>query len=231
MWLINSSIGRKVVMSVTGVALILFLTFHCCMNVAALFSGEAYNWICEALGANWYAVVATLGLAALAVIHIVYAFILTAQNRRARGNERYAITDKPEKVEWASQNMLVLGIIILLGLILHLFNFWYNMMFAELIGMEGLAHGPADGFNWIVETFSNPVYVVLYIIWLVAIWFHLSHGFWSAMQTLGVNGKIWFNRWKVIGLVYTTVLMALFLIVVLAFAFKIAPSLCCGTCA
>ena len=228
MWLINSSIGRKVVMSVTGVALILFLTFHCCMNVAALFSGEAYNWICEALGANWYAVVATLGLAALAVIHIVYAFILTAQNRRARGNERYAITDKPEKVEWASQNMLVLGIIILLGLILHLFNFWYNMMFAELIGMEGLAHGPADGFNWIVETFSNPVYVVLYIIWLVAIWFHLSHGFWSAMHTLGWNGKIWFNRWKVIGLVYTTILMLGFLIVVLAFAFKCAPSLCCG---
>ena len=228
MWLINSSIGRKVVMSVTGVALILFLTFHCCMNVAALFSGEAYNWICEALGANWYAVVATLGLAALAVIHIVYAFILTAQNRRARGNERYAITDKPEKVEWASQNMLVLGIIILLGLILHLFNFWYNMMFAELIGMEGLAHGPADGFNWIVETFSNPLYVVLYIIWLVAIWFHLSHGFWSAMHTLGWNGKIWFNRWKVIGLVYTTLLMLGFLIVVLAFAFKCAPSLCCG---
>ncbi len=228
MWLINSSIGRKVVMSVTGVALILFLTFHCCMNVAALFSGEAYNWICEALGANWYAVVATLGLAALAVIHIVYAFILTAQNRRARGNERYAVTEKPEKVEWASQNMLVLGIIILLGLILHLFNFWYNMMFAELIGMEGLAHGPADGFNWIVETFSNPVYVVLYIIWLVAIWFHLSHGFWSAMHTLGWNGKIWFNRWKVIGLVYTTLLMLGFLIVVLAFAFKCAPSLCCG---
>ena len=228
MWLINSSMGRKVVMSVTGVALILFLTFHCCMNVAALFSGEAYNWICEALGANWYAVVATLGLAALAVIHIVYAFILTAQNRRARGNERYAITDKPEKVEWASQNMLVLGIIILLGLILHLFNFWYNMMFAELIGMEGLAHGPADGFNWIVETFSNPLYVVLYIIWLVAIWFHLSHGFWSAMHTLGWNGKIWFNRWKVIGLVYTTLLMLGFLIVVLAFAFKCAPSLCCG---
>ena len=85
MWLINSSIGRKVVMSVTGIALILFLTFHGCMNVVALFSGEAYNTICELLGANWYAVVATLGLAALAVCHIVYAFILTAQNRRARG--------------------------------------------------------------------------------------------------------------------------------------------------
>ena len=227
MWLLNSSIGRKVVMSVTGVALILFLTFHCCMNVAALFSGDAYNWICELLGANWYAVVATLGLAALAVIHIVYAFILTAQNRRARGNERYAITDTPAKVEWASQNMLVLGLIILLGLLLHLFNFWYNMMFAELVGLESLAHSPSDGFAWIVETFSNPVYVVLYIIWIVAIWFHLSHGFWSAMQTLGWSGKIWLNRWKVIGLVYVTLLMLGFLVVVLAFAFKIAPSLCC----
>ena len=73
MWLINSSIGRKVVMSVTGIALILFLTFHCCMNVVALFSGKAYNMICELLGANWYAVAATLGLAALVVLHFVYA--------------------------------------------------------------------------------------------------------------------------------------------------------------
>ncbi len=227
MWLINSSIGRKVVMSVTGIALILFLTFHCCMNVAALFSGEAYNMICELLGANWYAVVATLGLAALAVIHIVYAFILTAQNRRARGNQRYEVTAKPEKVEWASQNMLVLGIVIVLGLLLHLFNFWFNMMFAELTGMT-VAHNPADGFAFIQDTFANPVFVVLYIIWLVALWFHLTHGFWSALQTLGWSGKIWFCRWKVIGMVYTTILIALFIITVLAFAIGCAPSLCCA---
>ncbi|MDN0021491.1 succinate dehydrogenase/fumarate reductase cytochrome b subunit [Leyella lascolaii] len=226
MWLINSSIGRKVVMSVTGVALILFLTFHMSMNVAALFSGEAYNMICEFLGANWYALVATLGLAFLTVVHIVYAFWLTMQNRAARGNERYSVTARSQKVEWASQNMLVLGIIVLLGLLLHLFNFWYNMMFAELTGME-MAHDPADGFAYIQDTFANPLYVVLYIVWLVAIWFHLSHGFWSAMQTFGWNGKVWFNRWKVIGIVYTTLLMLGFLVVVLAFAFNIAPSLNC----
>jgi len=225
MWLINSSIGRKVVMSVTGIALILFLTFHGCMNIVALFSGEAYNMICELLGANWYAVVATLGLAALAVIHIVFAFILTAQNRTARGSERYAVTDKPAKVEWASQNMLVLGIIVVLGLLLHLFNFWYNMMFAELVGMDTCL-SPADGFGWIKETFSNPIFVVLYIIWLVALWFHLTHGFWSAMQTLGISGKIWFQRWKVIGIIYVTLLFLAFLVVVLAFAFNCAPSLC-----
>ena len=233
MWLFNSSIGRKVVMSVTGVALILFLTFHGCMNVVALFSGEAYNMICELLGANWYAVVATLGLAALAVIHIVYAFILTAQNRTARGNSRYdvATTVNAGKVEWASKNMLVLGIIICLGLLLHLFNFWYNMMFAEIMGFSA-GHLPSDGFAFIIDTFQNPVFVVLYLIWLCAIWFHLTHGFWSAMQTLGISGKIWLCRWKWIGGIYVTLLMLGFVVVVLAFAFKLAPSLYCyaGCC-
>ncbi len=227
MWLINSSIGRKVIMSVTGMALILFMTFHCCMNLVALFSGDAYNMICELLGANWYAVAATVGLGALAVCHIVYAFILTAQNRRARGDNRYAVTEKPATVEWASQNMLVLGIIVLLGLGLHLFNFWYNMMFAELTHIDVPFH-PADGFAYIKYTFSNPVYVVLYVIWIVALWFHLSHGFWSAMQTVGINGKVWFNRWKTIGNIYVTLLMLCFLVVVLAFAFGCAPSLCCA---
>ena len=231
MWLINSSIGRKVVMSVTGIALILFLTFHGCMNMVALFSEDGYNMICEFLGANWYAVVATLGLAALAVIHIVYAFILTAQNRTARGDNRYEVATEVNagKVEWASKNMLVLGIIICIGLLIHLWNFWYNMMFAELIGAMP-AISPTDGFGWIKETFSNPVFVVIYIIWLVAIWFHLTHGFWSAMQTLGVSGKIWLKRWQCIGMIYVTLLMLCFLIVVLAFAFGCAPSLCSGSC-
>ena len=134
MWLINSPIGRKVVMSLTGICLILFLTFHCCMNVAAFFSGHAYNMVCEFLGSNWYAVLGTLGLAFLAVCHIVYAFILTAQNRRARGPQRYEVTSRRPEVSWASQNMLVLGLIIVVGLLLHLYNFWAHMMLAELAG-------------------------------------------------------------------------------------------------
>lgn len=233
MWLFNSSIGRKVVMSVTGLALVLFLTFHCAMNVVALFSGEAYNTICELLGANWYAVVATLGLAALAVIHIVYAFILTAQNRKARGDNRYAVPTEVNagKVEWASKNMLVLGLIIAVGLLIHLYHFWSKMMLAELLGTTA-GHLPTDGFAFIIDTFGDPVNVVLYVIWICAIWFHLTHGFWSAMQTLGVNGKVWFQRWKCIGFIYTTLLMLGFLVVVLAFAFKLAPSLYCyaGSC-
>ena len=155
MWLTTSSIGRKVIMSVTGLALILFLTFHGCMNVVSLFSASGYNLICEMLGANWYAVAATAGLGTLVLLHFVYAFILTFQNRRARGNSRYAVVDRPQQVEWASQNMLVLGIIVALGMALHLYNFWAKMMFVELahVGDEFYA---TDGYHWIQYTFSNP---------------------------------------------------------------------------
>ena len=218
-------------MSVTGIALILFLTFHMAMNCVALFSAEGYNWVCEFLGTNWYALAGTLVLAALFVIHIIYAFWLTLQNRAARGSERYAVTAKPKTVEWASQNMLVLGIIVILGLLLHLFNFWYNMMFAELIGnpyQGGLS--ATDGYGYIEKTFSCPIFFVLYIIWLAALWFHLTHGFWSAMQTLGWNNNIWINRWKCISNIYTTIVILCFAIVIIAFFVKGLMAGACPCC-
>ena len=228
MWLINSSIGRKVVMSVTGVALVLFLTFHACMNVVALFSEEGYNWICEMLGANWYAVAATVALAGLVLIHFIYAFWLTFQNWKARGNNKYAVTDKPEKVEWASQNMLALGIIIWLGLCLHLYNFWWNMMATDVGMNAGNGIGAADGVGQIKAVFANPIYSCLYLVWLCALWFHLTHGIWSAMQTLGVSGKVWFNRWRCIGNIYATIVVLMFAAVVIVFALQGMG--CCGSC-
>ena len=227
MWLSNSSIGRKVVMSVTGLALILFLTFHMAMNLVAIFSAEAYNMICAFLGANWYALVATAGLGFLVVVHIVYAFWLTMQNRAARGSERYAVNATPKGVEWASQNMLVLGIIVLLGLGLHLFNFWAKMQLPEVLHMMGI-HADityaTDGVHHIVNTFGCPVYSILYLVWLAALWFHLTHGFWSALHTLGWNNKIWFERWRVIGNIYSTIVVLGFAVVVLYYW------LCGGAC-
>ena len=229
MWLSNSSVGRKVVMSITGIALILFLTFHMAMNLVAIFSEESYNMVCEFLGANWYALVATLGLAALFIIHIIYAFWLTMQNRNARGSERYAVVEKPKSVEWASQNMLVLGIIVIAGLALHFYNFWYKMQFAEIMGIhDAFANGgiaPTDGAAFIRETFSCPIYVIIYLVWFAAIWFHLTHGFWSALQTLGWSNKVWFERWKCISNIYSTLLILGFALVVVVF---FAKSLMCG---
>ena len=229
MWLLNSSIGKKLIMSVSGLFLVLFLLFHLSMNVAAAFSGEAYNMICSLLGANWYAVAATLVLAAGVVIHFVYAVLLTLQNRKARGNDRYAINARPKGVEWASQNMLVLGIIVILGLALHFVNFWYKMQFAEIIGnpMKGGLHA-ADGYGYIMQTFSNPVFFVLYIIWLIALWFHLTHGFWSSMQTLGWNNTIWINRWKCISNIYSTIIVLGFMLVAVVFFLK--NMMGCGAC-
>ena len=97
MWLTSSSVGRKFVMALTGAALVLFITFHCLMNSVAILWPSAYNAVCEFLGANWYALVASAGLALLIVIHIIYACWLTLQNRAARGFERYAVTPAPRR--------------------------------------------------------------------------------------------------------------------------------------
>lgn len=223
MWLINSSVGRKLIMSISGLFLVLFVTFHMAMNLVAVISEDGYNAICEFLGANWYALAATAVLAAGFVVHIVYAFILTMQNRRARGNESYAVTEKPKSVEWASQNMLVLGLIVILFLILHFYQFWAKMQLPEILG-----HHPEEGVELIIETFSNPLMVILYLVWFAALWFHLTHGFWSALQTIGWSNQVWFNRWKTIGNVWATVVMCGFALV--AIAFYVKYGLCSGAC-
>ena len=216
MWLSNSSIGRKVVMSISGLFLILFLTFHMSMNLVAVISEDAYNAVCKFLGANWYALVGTLVLAAGFVVHIIYAFWLTLQNRKARGNDRYAVNARPKNVEWASQNMLVLGIIVLLFFVLHLAQFWFKMQFNEFTGILPDVN-PHDGAALIRETFSNPLFAVLYLVWFIAIWFHLTHGFWSAMQTIGINNKVWFERWKTISNIFATLIFIGFAVVVIYF--------------
>ncbi|MEE0990926.1 MAG: succinate dehydrogenase/fumarate reductase cytochrome b subunit [Paludibacteraceae bacterium] len=227
MWLINSSVGRKVVMSITGASLVLFLLFHASMNLVAIISEEGYNMICEFLGANWYALVATAGLAGLVVLHILYAFILTVQNYRARGSQRYAVSANQKDVSWASKNMLVLGVIVVLGIGLHLFNFWYKMQFAEILHMAGVADADianaTNGVYWIKETFANPIYVGLYLVWLAAIWFHLTHGVWSAMHSLGLNNGIWMKRVKCISNIVSTLVVLMFAVVVV---YYFAMSLC-----
>lgn len=225
--LFTSTIGRKLIMSVSGLFLILFLLFHMSMNIAAVFSVEAYNAICEFLGANWYALVGTLILAFGVVVHLVYATILTLHNRSSRGAQRYAVEAMPEEVTWASRNMFVLGLIIILGLLLHLYNFWYKMQFAEIIGNLSLGEfGPTDGAAYISALFSNPIYCIVYLIWFAAIWFHLTHGFWSAFHTIGWDNQIWIKRLKCIAKVVATIIFLGFAVVVVVFYLR---SLCCGS--
>ena len=205
MWLTNSSVGRKVIMSVTGLFLVLFVTFHALMNAVAMIKFEYYDAICEFLGANWYAVLGTLILAGGFIIHIIFAFILTFQNRKARGNNRYAVTTKPKDVEWASQNMLVLGIIVLGVMVLHLTQFWAKMQLPELMG-EHIMRGQ----DYLRATFSQLWVLPVYLIWFAALWFHISHGFWSAFQTLGTANDKWIPRWQCISKWWATIVFILF---------------------
>ena len=228
MWLTNSSLGRKVVMSVTGLFLLLFVTFHVLMNAVALISPRGYNLVCEFLGANWYALIATVILAAGFVFHIIYAFWLTLQNRKARGNDRYAVTTRPKSVEWASQNMLVLGIVVVAFLIVHLVQFWAKMQLVEVmhqVGCETEAAAvvyAADGMHHIANAFSQIWTLPVYVIGLIALWFHMTHGFWSAFQSIGVSNNKWIPRFKTLGNWWTTIVVALFIIQAIVFTCQFA---------
>ena len=202
-WLLKTSIGRKLIMSISGILLILFLFFHLSMNMVLLFSEETYDWICEQLGANWYAIIGTFILVAGFLIHIVYGTWLTILNRKARGYEKYASASKT-KIEWASKNMWVLGAIIFLGLVIHFWNFWYKMQFAELINSpDAVVHGS----GLVIGLFSQLIYVVIYLVWLLALWFHLTHGVWSAFQTLGWSHKVLFSYLYYFSNIVTTIIM------------------------
>jgi len=212
-WLIKSSIGRKFVQSISGLFLILFLLFHVSMNLVLIFNYETYNFLAnEILGANWWAIIGTGVIALGFVVHVIYAIILTLQNRKARGNNSYASSSQT-KTTWSSQNMFVLGLFILLFLFLHLYQMWYQMQFKELFMIDGARH---DGAQLVEEVFSHLWVVIVYVIAFIALWFHLTHGFWSALHTVGWNNTVWMKRLKVLGNIISTAISLGFIIVAIA---------------
>ncbi|MFI3282696.1 MAG: succinate dehydrogenase cytochrome b subunit [Rikenellaceae bacterium] len=233
-FLTNSSIGKKLVMSLSGLFLILFILFHMSMNLAAIFSAEAYNMICAFLGANWYALAATALLAGGVVVHFVYALILTVNNYAARGTQRYAVTVTEKGVSWASKNMLILGYIIVGGLLLHLFNFWAKMQLVEILGHHSVTVGgveiePTNGAYLIQYTFSKWYYALAYLVWFTALWFHLTHGVWSMFQSAGFANDTWYPRLKCLANAVATLIFLGFAVVVVVFFIK--ANLCGACCA
>lgn len=220
--LFYSSIGKKLVMSVTGLFLIFFLLFHAVMNLVAVISTEAYDAVCAFLGANWYALAGTLVLAGGFLIHILLSLAITIKNRKARGPERYASVARNAKVSWAGKNMLVLGVVVIGFAGLHLWQFWAKMQLVEIMGGHEVALGdqivsPTAGSAFIQYYFSNVWFAVLYLVWLGALWFHLTHGFWSALQTIGWNNKVWLSRLEKVSNWLATIICLMFALVVVVF--------------
>lgn len=220
----TSSIGKKLIMSISGLFLIVFLLLHLTINALSLISEEAFQAGCDFMALPIITVMVPV-LALGFIIHIVYGFYLSATNLKARGKERYAVAHKGAADNWASKNMLVLGIIVLGVLAFHLTHFWADM---QLLQFQGVPHEElADPNVLLLETFKSPVVLVIYVIWFAALWFHLTHGFWSAFHTIGWNNDIWIKRLKVLSYVFATIIFVGFTVVALVACLKANGIICC----
>ena len=213
------SIGRKFIQAVSGAFLIIFLGLHVTINFFSVIDsftgrfGDPDGLF--ALGCDFMSLpIVTIMVPVLAlgfIVHIIYGIWISWKNVQARGGlKRYEAGRKGSADSWASQNMFVLGIIILGILFIHLTHFWANMQLQDFMGAERV-----DPYLLLVNYFGRWWILLLYIIWFVAIWFHLTHGFWSMFHTVGWDNGVWFKRLKVIGIVVATLIVLAFIIVAL----------------
>lgn len=206
--ILTSSIGKKLIMSISGLFLIVFLLLHVSINlfsVIDLFTGSygSPDGLFKA-GCDFMSLpIVTVMVPVLALgffIHIFYGCYLTWTNLRSRGGYcRYAVSSKAKTDSWASRNMIVLGIIILGFIAFHLTHFWADMQLKEFTDQE-----MSDPYALLDRTFGVWWVAILYLVWFGAIWFHLTHGFWSAFQTVGLNNNIWLKRLKVLSYIVAT---------------------------
>ena len=206
--ILTSSIGKKLIMSISGLFLIVFLLLHVSINlfsVIDLFTGSygSPDGLFKA-GCDFMSLpIVTVMVPVLALgffIHIFYGCYLTWTNLRSRGGYcRYAVSSKAKTDSWASRNMIVLGIIILGFIAFHLTHFWADMQLKEFTDQE-----MSDPYALLDRTFGVWWVAILYLVWFGAIWFHLTHGFRSAFQTVGLNNNIWLKRLKVLSYIVAT---------------------------
>lgn len=202
-------------MSLSGLFLIAFLTMHLAINLCMLWGPDVYNVACEFMGTNPFVKAMVPVLAGGFFIHIIYAFIINVKNSRARGSVSYASRSKSLSSNaadgWASRNMLVLGIIVLGALGLHLAHFWSKMQLQAFSGGVEIA----DPYALVVTVFQTPLYAACYLVWFVALWFHLNHGFWSAFQSVGVSNEKWLPWLRRASIAVSTVLCGGFALIVI----------------
>ena len=214
MFIFNSSIGKKFIQAVSGAFLILFLALHVTINSFSIidsFTGKfgAADGLFQK-GCDFMALpIVTIMVPVLALgffVHILYGCWLTYKNIKARGGvKRYEVPNKGAADSWSAKNMFVLGIVIVGFIFYHLTHFWWNMQLQMFIGGEEL-----NPYMLLTSTFGKWWILILYIIWFFALWFHLTHGFWSMFQTVGWDGQTWFKRVKVIGIIVATLLCIAF---------------------
>jgi succinate dehydrogenase / fumarate reductase cytochrome b subunit len=191
-WFINfltSSIGKKIVMALTGLFLISFLIVHCAINAMIFYndSGETFTHWAHFMATNPIIRTVEIFLVIGFLIHIIQGLILWKQNRRSRP-VRYRYIKHPKQSTWYSRSMTLLGTLILLFLVIHTSNFWIPNRRHQFITGEELPL-----YQMMLTTFQNPLEVIIYLLGCFSLLWHLLHGFRSAFQSLGLS-HVKYNR-------------------------------------
>ena len=224
----SNSVGHKLVMAITGLFLILFLLVHLAMNLTLVMNdvflfghqwgeGELYNTAAHFMISTPLIRLMEPLLAAGFIFHIVYATIITIRNRRHRPIS-YAVRAGNHLSSWSSKNMYILGFALLLFLGLHIWNFFYRFRYTTM--PETVINGVTvdDSFSVVGALFNGRGrYCIIYMLAGLVLALHLSHGFWSAFQTVGWNNLKWIPRLRIISILFAVLVGVGFAIIPLYF--------------
>ncbi len=214
---LSSSLGRKLIMAVTGLSLVLFLLVHCGINACIFLNdgGHTFNEAAEFMAHNWLIRAAEVGLMLGFIIHIIDGLLLWKSNA-AKRPVQYAVVKGEANSTWYSRSMGILGSLLLIFLIIHLRHFWVVSRFTDEItsGQETL-------FGEMKEVFENVWFVVLYVIGCISLAYHLLHGFQSAFQTMGWNHPKYTPFIKTVGAIFSIIVPLVFAAMPIAFYFGI----------
>lgn len=187
---LSTSTGSKILVALTGLAMVGFLVGHLAGNLLALIGPDVYNEYAHALISNPLLIPAEIGLVAILLLHMGTAISVVVRGRQARP-ERYAVkkwAGGPSRKSVSSTSMIVTGVIILVFLILHLRTFKYGRYYADP------ETGFRDLYTLLVEVFQSPGYVIFYVVCMVLVGMHLRHGISSSFQSLGLVPRSWTGR-------------------------------------
>ncbi len=208
---LSSTLGRKLLMALTGLFLIVFLVVHMSGNMLLLKDdgGEAFNLYAAFMTTNPLIKTASFILYAAILVHIIWSILLTAKNRKARP-VKYSYEKASTNSTWMSRNMGVLGTFILIFLVIHLKSFWFEMHWGGIPTKTYEGAEVKDLYTVVVAAFSQAWYVAIYLVSMALLGFHLLHGFQSAFQTLGLYHKKYTPFIKTVGVLYSISIPLLF---------------------
>jgi len=219
--LFSSTLGRKVVMALSGLFLITFLLVHLIGNLQLLHDdgGRAFNVYAEFMSTNPLIQTVSKGNFALILLHVIWSILLSRKNRAARGPVGYEVSNTTSSI-WSSRNMGILGTIILVFIVVHLKDFWAQMHYGGMATVDYDGKIVRDIYSLVAEWFQVGWYVALYVFCMVGVSFHLWHGFISAFQTLGLNHVKYNPVINFVGKAFAIVVPALFAWIPISMFFK-----------